>query len=228
MQNFLSWHHSCKNRTGLAGLIEKPVNRTHNRKALRATNPYPHPSFHYPLLPPTLTAPKPNPISPPPHLTHPAPSHQPPTVILFVSPPIQTRHPQTRRCRELAVAAPSNSPLPRRRPCPCCAVELAVASPFCSVTLSNRMASANTPSETPSSQEQGSTPDASIGTQKTIIEQIPILHGVIVNKLWSLEKQFCYAYIVRSLLGVEEFIGLSFIWMEKEEMLSLVERCQLQ
>ncbi|XLR13709.1 hypothetical protein S83_041647 [Arachis hypogaea] len=64
--------------------------------------------------------------------------------------------------------------------------------------------------------------------KKTIIEQKTILHGVIVNKLWSLEKQFCYAYIVRSLLGVEEFIGLSFICLEKEEMLSLVERCQLQ
>ncbi|XLR03426.1 hypothetical protein S83_069624, partial [Arachis hypogaea] len=70
---------------------------------------------------------------------------------------------------ELAVAAHSNSPFQRRRPRPVAvafSVELAVASPFCSVTLSNRMSAVNTPSETPSSQEQGSTADASIGTQK--------------------------------------------------------------
>ncbi|KAL4315372.1 hypothetical protein AHAS_Ahas15G0178500 [Arachis hypogaea] len=54
---------------------------------------------------------------------------------------IQTRHPRTRRCRELAVAAQSNSPFQRRRPRPVAVafpVELAVASPLCSVTLSNR------------------------------------------------------------------------------------------
>ncbi|XLR27007.1 hypothetical protein S83_054907, partial [Arachis hypogaea] len=82
---------------------------------------------------------------------------------------IQTRHPRTCRCRELAVAAQSNLPFQRRRPRPVAVafpVKLAIASPFCSVTLSNRMSFANTPSETPSSQEQGSTTDASIGTQK--------------------------------------------------------------
>ncbi|KAL4316155.1 hypothetical protein AHAS_Ahas15G0256800 [Arachis hypogaea] len=85
------------------------------------------------------------------------------------------------------------------------------------------MASANTPSL----QEQGSTPNASIGTQKNNNRAKTDPIWGIVNKLWNLEKPFCYAYIVRSLLGVEEFIGLIFIWLEKEEILSHVERCQL-
>ncbi|KAL4345164.1 hypothetical protein AHAS_Ahas11G0251000 [Arachis hypogaea] len=85
------------------------------------------------------------------------------------------------------------------------------------------MASANTPSEIPSSQEQGSTPDASIGTQKNN-------NGANTNFAWGhckqvvkSEKPFCYVYTMRRLLGVVEFIGLSFIWLEKEEILSHVE-----
>ncbi|XLR18097.1 hypothetical protein S83_046009 [Arachis hypogaea] len=70
------------------------------------------------------------------------------------------------------------------------------------------MASANTPSETPSSQEQGSTLDASIGTQKNNSRAKKILHGVIVNRLWNLEKLFYYAYIFEKLIrggGIHRF-----------------------
>ncbi|XLR50739.1 hypothetical protein S83_001411, partial [Arachis hypogaea] len=89
--------------------------------------------------------------------------------------------------------------------------------------LADLMASANTPSETPSSQEQGSTPDASIGTQKNNNRAKTYPAWGHCKQVVESGKQFCYAYIMRSLLGVEEFIGLNFIWLEKEEMLSLVE-----
>ncbi|KAL4315328.1 hypothetical protein AHAS_Ahas15G0174100 [Arachis hypogaea] len=90
------------------------------------------------------------------------------------------------------------------------------------------MASANTPSETPSSQEQGSTPDASIGTQKNN-------NRAKTDHAWGHCKQVVESgKTILLCIYCEKLIrGGGIHWFKlhlagKGGDVELVERCQLQ